>query len=148
MIELLHQKGIIELEIVSKEEMPNEYGLTYPNKGIIKIREDVYDKAISGDGFGRSTIAHEVGHFMLHKGEVPYAREAGGNHKTYEDSEWQANKFAQELLIDVRCIDNNATSYELETTFGVTGKASRVAQRALKKDGTIKKALLLTEGLY
>jgi len=147
MLELLSQKEIFDFEIIAKEDMPNEYGLSYPNKGLIRIREDIYDKAVDGDGFGRYTIAHEIGHFMLHKGEMPYAREVGGEHKTYEDSEWQANKFAQELLIDTRNIDKNISVSEIEIKYGVTRKASRVAMKALRRDGVLKKHLSKKRGL-
>ncbi|WP_299878564.1 ImmA/IrrE family metallo-endopeptidase [uncultured Cocleimonas sp.] len=140
-VELLHQKGIIELEIVAVEEMANEYGLSYPKKGLIKIREDVYDKAVKGDGFGRFTIAHEMGHFMLHRKETAYARSSTRDHKTFEDSEWQANKFAQELLIDIREISSEISMYEIEQKFGVSGASSKIARDALVREGLIKMPL-------
>lgn len=142
LIEILHQKGIIELEIVAKDDMPDEYGLSHPATGLIKIREDVYDKAVEGDGFARFTIAHEIGHFMLHRKQASYARSIGGKHKVYEDSEWQADKFAQELLIDERTLKNGATTVNIESEYGVSGKAAKISLRALTREGVIKNAPL------
>jgi len=89
------------LEICSREEMGANHGLTYPNKALIKLREDVYEGAVEGNGRDRFTASHEFGHLMLH-GNVSMARSSGPNgHKIYEDSEWQADRFAAELLMPV-----------------------------------------------
>lgn len=61
------------------------------------IRKDVYDALHAGDPRARFTIAHEFGHFVLHDG-IALARSNARSHKVYEDSEWQANCFAAELL--------------------------------------------------
>lgn len=44
--------------------MPFSYGGTLYHQELIKIREDIYNKACDGDGFSRSTIAHELFHFF------------------------------------------------------------------------------------
>lgn len=138
LLEWLHEHGVIELEIETKNVMPNDYGLTYPQQNKIVLREDVYDDAVIGGGFGRFTLAHELAHYVLHKNESVYARnEHGGVHKTYEDSEWQADKFAQELLADTRFINAHDTVGDLETRFGLSRKAAIVTERALRKEKII-----------
>jgi Zn-dependent peptidase ImmA (M78 family) len=138
LIELLHQQELIEFEIVEQALMPDDYGLTFPKKGKIVIRQDVYDLAVSGDGFGRFTIAHELGHLILHNQEVVYARNKhGGHHKTFEDSEWQADKFAQELLVDVRHVSKGDQISDIECKFGVSRKAAEVSFKALKNGGIL-----------
>ncbi|MFA1820535.1 ImmA/IrrE family metallo-endopeptidase [Virgibacillus oceani] len=87
-------------EIASISEMPNDYGLTFPEENKIMIREDVYDRAIDGVGRDRFTIAHEIGHYIMHR---PSLIALARNHKevkipAYKDPEWQANTFAGELL--------------------------------------------------
>lgn len=139
LIELMHQSEAIELEIKERHEMPNDYGLTYPKRNQILIREDVYDLAVSGDGFGRFTMAHELGHLFLHRHETVYARnEHGGCHKTIEDSEWQADKFAQELLIDTRILVPTNNAYQIADMFGVTIKAGDTAYRSLLREGILR----------
>lgn len=84
-------------------EMPNEYGKTAPyntNKVIkITIRNDVYEAACNGDTRSRFTIAHEIGHALLHSNEQMAFSRSSQNHKTYCDSEWQANVAAAALLL-------------------------------------------------
>lgn len=138
LIEILQHKEMIELEIIEKSEMLNDYGLTYPKKNKILIREDVYDRAVEGDGFGRFTLAHELGHLILHKQETVYARnEHGGNHKTIEDSEWQANKFAQELLIDTRGLSEKSSAFSIMNEFSVSHSAANTALASLKREGVL-----------
>lgn len=71
-----------------------------PDRMKMCIRRDVYEALHNGDLRARFTIAHEFGHFMLHEG-VALARGGSQEHKIYEDSEWQANSFAAELLAPV-----------------------------------------------
>lgn len=76
-----------------------------PDRMKMCIRQDVYDALHEGDLRARFTIAHELGHFVLHEG-VALARGNAKDHKIYEDSEWQANCFAAELLAPInQCID-------------------------------------------
>lgn len=99
------EKGLRELipgyefEVAGREEMGDNHGLTYPDDLLIKIREDVYDGACRGMGRDRLTIAHEVGHLLLH-GRIGFARRvARDDIPAYRSSEWQANCFAGELLV-------------------------------------------------
>lgn len=74
-----------------------------PDKKLMNIREDVYMALHDDDTRARFTIAHELGHLFIHKGVA--LNRGDGNHKIYEDSEWQANQFAAELLAPVEgCI--------------------------------------------
>ncbi|MEW9051764.1 MAG: ImmA/IrrE family metallo-endopeptidase [Neobacillus sp.] len=90
-----------EYEIVPVNHM-KEYGITYPEKNKIRLREDVYDNAISGIARDRFTVAHEIGHYFLHKpGSISLARSQNveiNRIPAYQQPEWQANTFAGELL--------------------------------------------------
>lgn len=135
-LEALHANELIEMEIIPKNEMPDKYGLSYPSERRILIREDVYDLARKNNGFARSTIAHELGHIVMHGGEkVAYARSEHKTHKVYEDSEWQANKFAQELLVDVNQLIWSDDEDSISERFGVTKESARVALDSLIRSG-------------
>lgn len=139
LIEAMHEREWLELEIVEKELMPDDYGLTFPKRNLIRIRMDVYDKARNGDGFGRFTMAHELGHLTIHREETVYARnEHGGCHQTIEDSEWQADKFAQELLVDTRLLSISAMPRQIVYQSGVSDKAAMTAYKSLLREGVLK----------
>ncbi|MBQ9006577.1 MAG: ImmA/IrrE family metallo-endopeptidase [Atopobiaceae bacterium] len=88
-----------ELEILTMEEMGEKHGETLPDKHIIRIREDIYDRACAGKGRDRFTVCHEMGHLFMHAHlDVSMAR-TRGSYPAYESSEWQANAFAGELLM-------------------------------------------------
>lgn len=89
------------LIIETKEAMGDCHGLTYPDRNEIHIREDVYNRASSGTGRDRLTMAHELFHLLQHeKSNITYARTVG-NQKVvaYRDPEWQADAFGGELLV-------------------------------------------------
>jgi Zn-dependent peptidase ImmA (M78 family) len=87
-------------EIVAPNEMKNEYGVTYPERNLIRLREDVYENAISGSARDRFTVAHEIGHLIMHRpGSIALARAQHiATIPPYKEPEWQANTFAAELL--------------------------------------------------
>lgn len=85
-----------ELEIIPDHLMQEE-GLTTGK--VIRLKESVYNGAAQEIGRDRFTFAHELGHAMLHDGvQLTFARSRKPL-KAYEDSEWQANTFAAELLM-------------------------------------------------
>lgn len=112
-----------DFEIVSKSELGNDHGRTHPDKNLIQIREDVYDAACKGSGRDRFTMAHELGHFFLHR-NVQFSRTTV-SHEIYEDSEWQADVFASALLIDEKHLHKCRSVQEVSDTFGVTHAAAR-----------------------
>ncbi|MGT2811762.1 ImmA/IrrE family metallo-endopeptidase [Streptococcus minor] len=106
-LEGFSEAGYFDIEIVPVDAMPNSYGETLYHQKLIRIREDIYDKACEGDGFSRSTIAHELFHFFKHRNEeIVFCRtvEELESRKTYEDPEWQANCFAGELLVPIKLV--------------------------------------------
>ncbi len=123
-----------QLEIVPKEEMGNKHGETYPSKNLIRIREDVYLNAIDGSGRDRLTIAHEIGHLLLHdEDSIALCRlEPNEKLKAYEDPEWQADAFGGELLASSYLI-KGLTSTEVQEKCGVSEAAANVQLRALRR---------------
>lgn len=101
-IEFLSNKGEFNLEICTDDEMGIKYGETIPSENLIKLREDIYENACTGDGFSRSTCSHELLHWLNHREEtVSLCRKEEDlkNRRAYEDPEWQANCFSGELLV-------------------------------------------------
>lgn len=120
----------VNIEIVSKETLGVKHGETFPVQQKIQIREDVYDRACDGYGRDRLTIAHEIGHLLLHgPKKISLARLASGaSIPTYCDPEWQANAFAGELLAPFRFIQGLSVD-EVQNKYGISAQAAQVQLR-------------------
>lgn len=120
-------------EIGSEEEMGINHGLTIPERNSIMIREDVYEGACRGNGRDRFTLAHELGHFLMHKDCLVGLARVGTGEKlpAYRDSEWQANAFAGEFLMDSDVI-RGMSAEEIAEQCGVSLDAARTQLRAQK----------------
>lgn len=99
----LPEKLGINYDIREVEIMQGVEAAVNPDKGELIIREDVYlaltDPTHYGHARARFTIAHEIGHLILHEGITLSRQVKFKNHKFYEDSEWQADTFSAELLM-------------------------------------------------
>lgn len=113
-------------EVMKIEDMGDNHGLTLYDDKVIQIREDVYEGACRGKGRDRMTIAHEIGHAMLHTYGLMSARDFG-EIKPYEDPEWQAKAFAGHLLITDEAIQDNNNAVSLMNACGVSYDAAAYA---------------------
>lgn len=115
----------IDFEVCTDSEMDGAYGLTCPQGGFIRIREDVYSEACAGNGRARFTVAHELGHLLLHADpEKPLARASSTeNLKPFQSAESQANRFASSLLVSEELITSNIPE-EVAKVFGVSNETA------------------------
>ncbi len=113
-------------------EMGNLHGETFPSRNLIRIREDVYRGAVEGRGRDRMTIAHEIGHLLLHEDDsISLCRlDPGQKLKPYEDPEWQADAFGGELLASSYLI-RGMSEEEVQSRCGVSSAAARCQLKAL-----------------
>lgn len=119
----------------SKSEMGAKHGLAYPEDKLIKIREDIYEGAVAGNGRDRFTIAHEIGHYFLHKKErVSFARSLGAAEKlpAFKDPEWQASAFAGELLAPPHII-RDLSVFEVMKYCGISQDAAQKQLKSINK---------------
>ena len=118
-----------QYEYVDKKEMPNgTYAFYNPKTNKMTIREDVYEGACKGIGRDRFTIAHEIGHYFLHADELVVARSENSIYKSYTDPEWQANKFAAELLIPSD-LTRHMSAHDIAERCGVSLQAAMISQK-------------------
>lgn len=123
-----------ELQICPPAEMKDIHGLTYPEKHVICLREDVYNGACSGLGRDRFTVAHELGHYFLHAPErMALAKFRGiGDVPIYMNPEWQADTFAGELLVPSYLM-SHSTAEEIVANCGVSRAAAICQIGKMKK---------------
>ncbi|MBU5469811.1 ImmA/IrrE family metallo-endopeptidase [Falcatimonas sp. MSJ-15] len=123
-----------QLEILPRLVMGDKHGETFPNRNIIRIREDVYDRAVEGGERDRMTIAHEIGHLFMHEEENISLCRMNSKQRlpAYEDPEWQADAFGGELLASSYLIEGMSPC-DVRDKCGVTISAARVQLNALHK---------------
>ena len=98
------------LEVVKKEDLPNDFGKTITSEHRMIIREDIYYDATKGDWFSRFTLGHETFHLLKHTEQSLVLCRAAIKPKPYEDSEWQANAFSGELFAPNYLIEGKSIS--------------------------------------
>lgn len=123
-----------QYEYLALAEMGNLHGETFPSRNLIRIREDVYRGAVEGKGRDRMTIAHEIGHLLLHEDDaISLCRlDPGQKLKPYEDPEWQADAFGGELLASSYLI-RGMSEVEVQSKCGVSSAAAHCQLRALHR---------------
>lgn len=112
--------------VVSPEELKDCYGVTDINDNTIKVREDVYNRAVAGNERDLFTIAHEIGHLFLHSNQKVELARGESSMKIYESTEWQANTFAAALLMPADKIKSTDTKFTLARRFGVSLQAAEL----------------------
>ena len=124
-----------DFEIVEDHELPKGMFANYnPLTGFVQIKETFYKMANEGNGFARWTILHECLHHILHRNQIAaLARQDNSAHRPYEDSEWQADTLACELLMPIEMIDTGMSAEEIAAKFGVSLKAARIRLEKMKR---------------
>ena len=116
--------------------MPDVEALTNPDAMTIILRADTYDALCDVSDpkhcRARFTVAHEIGHLILHEG---FALARGAvRHKHYEDSEWQADTFSAELLMPSHMC-KELSIQEIQAKFVVSYTAAKNKFETLSKGG-------------
>jgi Zn-dependent peptidase ImmA (M78 family) len=118
------------------------------------VRDDGTGKAIIGineahhENRKRFTIAHEIGHFLLHTGQEIYVGECSksglrvslrneDSSKGTERDEIEANVFAAELLMPLKLLHDNITSADISDEESL----EKVLEELSEKYGASKQAL-------
>jgi hypothetical protein len=130
--------GDFTFEVCDSVDMGDNHGLTIPSQKVIRIRNDIYEGAIAGRGRDRDTLAHELGHYILHD-DIAYPRQMQESAiPAYKSAEWQAKAFSGELLVDARLIGQFQTADEVAQGCGVSVDCARYQMKVLAKEGLIK----------
>jgi Zn-dependent peptidase ImmA (M78 family) len=118
-------------DVRTKDEMGDNHGLTLLRRKEIWIREDVFHAACRGEGMGRFTLCHELGHLLMHDGVT--LQRAVKQAPIYMSSEWQSDMFAGAVLMPDSMIAMPATVADLMSRFGVSRSAAEVRLSQLRK---------------
>jgi Zn-dependent peptidase ImmA (M78 family) len=116
------------LVVKSDNEMGDAEAYTEFNPPYIAVRGSVYTMAGRKDGRSRMTLAHELGHLVMHPGAVKLRSEAAVKSETraFESAEWQAKRFAALFLIPDHIARLFDSSSELAECCQVSAQAARI----------------------
>lgn len=133
--DVLSLRGVraLEHEIIPDENLKEDALTEFGNSGVlVKTRNSMNLRAINGVGRDRFTIAHEIGHAVLHDG-VAKARMPGQKGtkssiglKSFESAEWQANTFAAAFLIDRNIAETLNSPEEIAEAFLVSLELAKI----------------------
>lgn len=134
-------KYSITYDVLEPDEMPHPdvEACWDPESVTMHIRLDVFEKVCRGDPRARFTIMHELGHGLLGHRRTINRSKMEQPPKVYQDSEWQADQFAAELLMPLAVIKSQGlnTAMKIETHFNVSSPAAMVRVRQLTKYGEL-----------
>ena len=124
-------------EVVEPAEMRGMYAEALPDAMVIRVREDVYLRACNGVARDLFTLAHELGHLVLHMDRRLHRLAMPMKLERYRDPEWQADAFAGELLMPVHLYKQLENPEDACTVFGVSKQACEIQVRAWVREGII-----------
>lgn len=144
----LDARGIVVYP-ASDAELGDREGATRPSDPIeVLLLDRLWTALFHGgkaESRARSTLAHELGHVVLHvpsiRRSLRYAprgftlnRAERGEVRPFEDSEWQAHTFAGAILMPVTTMRmvHNATLHSLAAAYNVSEAFVRSRLRRLK----------------
>jgi hypothetical protein len=123
-------------EIVEQSQLPpNTYACYDPSSNTMKISESVYDGACDNNGRDRFTLAHEIGHYFLHRTGVKLYR-SDQPPQAFVNPEWQANYFASELLMPSYLIQGMSID-EIKCKCKTSYQAAEIAFKNANKNRAI-----------
>jgi hypothetical protein len=117
-------------DIVPDVDLRGAEATTSLSKRHMKISQSTYDAARRGAGRPAFTLAHELGHLLLHC-QRPVELARGQARQAYRDPEWQADQFASAFLIPEAEARKLCDPGILASRFGTTPAAARVRLQKL-----------------
>jgi hypothetical protein len=107
---------------------------------VISVKRSVHQKALWGDGRARMTLAHELGHGVMHYGATMFRNSdaTGGTELSRaspsESAEHQAKVFASAFLIDDEVAASLSSPEEISTEFLVSLEAAEICFERLAEE--------------
>lgn len=105
---------------------------------LIVMQDSIYEGLFKNDPFSRYTIVHEFSHIVLNHSVTLHRGAMLGEHGWFEDSEWQANNLAAELMMPVATVKRlNCSAQAIMDRCGVSAKAAQFRLDNLQKERLI-----------
>jgi len=109
--------------VANDDELGGAEGMTDGEHPVITLSASTYMGLGRSDSRARMTVAHELGHLLLHSGQHVFHFEEPVNDNRF-DPEWQADQFAAALLMPRYAFAKMRSVHEAMRTFGVSKAAA------------------------
>lgn len=93
---------------------------TIPDYRLVVLRQDIYDGLFTGSVFSRSTVLHELSHIVLRHHVTLHRGAQLGQHRHFEDSEWQAKAMTAAIIMPVNLCKKVSNAQELAEMCGAS----------------------------
>ncbi len=134
---ILHRAGY-SFHVDDSGKLKETAAFAVPDKKLIVIRQDIYENLERHDSFARYTVVHEFAHIYLEHAVSLHRGAILGEHKWWEDSEWQANNLAAEMLMPVDAVKRlGGKPLLLQSDCGVSSRAATYRIDTLLKEGVL-----------
>ena len=137
-LELLQQMNFdgFDFEVVEDTALDkNTFAQFNPITCLLSIKNSIYEKCVQRDGFARFIVMHEICHFWLHRKQaIALTRKVTGKYKIFEDSEWQANTLASQIMAPLHMVKDDMTVEDIASTFGLSIPAAKVVKAKSKEE--------------
>ncbi|HGM4966848.1 TPA: ImmA/IrrE family metallo-endopeptidase [Pseudomonas putida] len=124
-------------KVVEVDQLDECAAFTIPEKNLVVLREDVYDMLHEDNVFGRSTVVHEMGHIVLEHAVTLHRGAVLGQHRFYEDSEWQAKAITAAIMMPIAACADAGTPERLAEMCGTSITSSRFRLDNFRKHGKL-----------
>lgn len=109
--------------VVDDAELGGAEAMTDGREPVITLSASTYVRLQNGDARARMTVAHEIGHLILHSGQIVFHFEEPVDDSRFHP-EWQADQFAAALLMPRDAFAKMKTVWQAMKTFGVSRSAA------------------------
>ena len=126
------------LHVLEDDQLTETAAFAMPQHGLVVMKNSVYEGLFEDVPFSRYTVAHEFSHLVLDHAVTLHRNAVLGEHEWYEDSEWQANYLAAELMMPVDVIQRiGDRAVLIQSECGVSSKSATIRLNNLRKENLI-----------
>lgn len=123
---------------VEDKDLAQTAAFTVPEAGLIVMQNSIYNGLFDDDPFARYTIVHEFSHIVLEHAVTLHRGAVLGEHRWYEDTEWQANNLTAEMMMPVETVKRlGCRPILIMSECGVSQQAVNYRLENLRKEGLI-----------
>lgn len=130
-------KAGYEYYVEKTQELKECAGFTLPEHRLVILREDVYEGLFEDNVFSRSTVIHELSHIVLNHATTLYRGAPVGQHRFFEDSEWQANSLTAAVMMPLAACKVAVSIADLGSRCGTSTPASTYRIQKLVERGIL-----------